>query len=59
MMCSDGLYDEVPEDKMVELLLQKKGMNDIASDLVDEANKNGGADNITTIVLKVTEDDLG
>ena len=59
MMCSDGLYDEVPEDKMVELLLQEKGMNDIASDLVDEANKNGGADNITTIVLKVTEDDLG
>lgn len=58
LMCSDGLYDEVPDDKLIELLTQEKGVNDIASDLVDEANKNGGADNITTIVLKVTEDDL-
>ena len=58
MMCSDGLYDEVPEEKIIDLLQQDKGVNDIASDLVDEANKNGGADNITVIVLKVTEDDL-
>ena len=58
LMCSDGLYDEVPEDKMTELLLQDKSMNDIASDLVDTANKNGGADNITVITLKVTDQDL-
>ena len=58
MMCSDGLYDEVPEDKIIELLSQDKTMTDIASDLVDTANKNGGADNITTIVLKVTDEDL-
>ena len=58
LMCSDGLYDEVPENKMTELLLQDKSMNDIASDLVDTANKNGGADNITVITLKVTDQDL-
>ena len=57
-MCSDGLYDELPEDKIKELLSEDKGASDIASDLVDAANENGGSDNITTIVLKVTEDDL-
>ncbi len=58
MMCSDGLYDEVPEEDIIRLMSEKKSMNDIASDLVDAANKNGGSDNITTIVLKVTEDDV-
>ena len=58
MMCSDGLYDEVPEGVITELLLQDKGMTDIASDLVDMANENGGADNITVIALKVTDEDL-
>lgn len=56
LMCSDGLYDEVNESRITELLMQNKGMSDIASDLVDEANKNGGADNITVITLKVTEE---
>lgn len=58
LMCSDGLYDEVPEEKIIELLQQDKSMSDIAADLVDAANKNGGADNITAIVLKVTDEDL-
>ena len=57
-MCSDGLYGEIPDEKMAELLQQEKSMNDICTDLVDLANKNGGGDNITLITLKVTEDDI-
>ena len=58
LMCSDGLYGEVPHDKITELLQQDKGMGDICTDLVDLANKNGGSDNITLIALKVTEEDI-
>ena len=58
MMCSDGLYDEVSEDRITELLMQDKSMGEICTDLVDEANNNGGADNITLITLKVTEEDI-
>lgn len=58
LMCSDGLYGEVPDENITELLMQDKGMSDIASDLVDLANKNGGADNITLICLKVMEEDI-
>ena len=58
LMCSDGLYGEVHDEKMAELLQQDKSMNDICTDLVDLANKNGGGDNITLITLKVTEDDI-
>jgi protein phosphatase len=58
LMCSDGLYGEIPDEKMAELLQQEKSMNDICTDLVDLANKNGGGDNITLITLKVTEDDI-
>ena len=58
LMCSDGLYDEVPKERLMELLSQGKSMNDICTDLVDEANKNGGADNITLITLKITEEDI-
>lgn len=58
LMCSDGLYGEVPDETMTELLMQDKSMNDISQDLLDLANKNGGGDNITLITLKVTEDDI-
>ena len=58
LMCSDGLYGEVPEDVLAEMLQQDRGMSEICADLVEQANKNGGADNITLITLKLTEDDI-
>jgi protein phosphatase len=57
VLCSDGLYGEVGEDRMSELLKSEvesdTKMNDLCADFVDEAILAGGRDNITVICIKV------
>ena len=53
MLCSDGLYGEVPPERIVEILDGSDNMNDACTELVDEAIKFGGRDNITVICLKI------
>ena len=57
ILCSDGLYGEVGEDRMTELLKNacenKTKMNDLCADFVDEAILAGGRDNITVISIRV------
>lgn len=54
MLCSDGLHGELPQEKIAELLGSGKSMTDICNDLVGEALKAGGRDNITVICLKIS-----
>lgn len=49
LMCSDGLTNMVDEER-IEQILREEG--NVAQKLVDEANKNGGLDNITVLVIK-------
>lgn len=58
IICTDGLYDEVGNAEMIEILEDKKLMPDACAELINRANKNGGRDNITVICLKVTEEDI-
>ena len=53
VLCSDGLYGEVPPERIVEILDGSDNMNDACTELVDEAIKFGGRDNITVICLKI------
>ena len=53
MLCSDGLYGEVDNGKIVEILSKGISMNDACSELVDEAIKAGGRDNITVVCIKL------
>jgi protein phosphatase len=57
VLCSDGLYGEVGEERMTELLRSAvegdTKMNDLCADFVDEAILAGGRDNITVICIKV------
>ncbi|HIU25542.1 MAG TPA: Stp1/IreP family PP2C-type Ser/Thr phosphatase [Candidatus Copromorpha excrementigallinarum] len=53
MLCSDGLYGEVKDDKMLEILSGDGSMNDICSELVEEAIGSGGRDNITVVCMKI------
>lgn len=52
LICSDGLTNMVEEDRIKEILLNTPDDVNIAQKLVDEANNNGGIDNITVIVIK-------
>lgn len=57
VLCSDGLYGEVGEDRMQDLLKVAASsgmkMNDLCADFVDEAILAGGRDNITVIAIRI------
>ena len=52
---SDGLYELVPPEMLVELLAEGGPARDIAERLVARAYDRGGTDNITGIVLRVLD----
>jgi protein phosphatase len=54
VLCSDGLTRMVPEAKMADAIRTYQEPQRICDHLIAEANRNGGADNITVVVVKVT-----
>ena len=56
VLCSDGLNGMVRDDRIVELVRAAKGdIEWAAKALVAEANRNGGEDNITVVLVRITE----
>jgi PPM family protein phosphatase len=54
MLCSDGLTSMVDDGRILELIEERAGdVQGIARALVDEANTNGGEDNITVILFQI------
>jgi protein phosphatase len=53
LLCTDGLTRELPERKIAEILLSTPGLDTAAHHLVDEANRAGGHDNITCVLVRV------
>jgi protein phosphatase len=55
LICSDGLFKMVHELRIVEILSDLVEPQVAADALIDEANGRGGKDNISVIVLRVSE----
>jgi serine/threonine protein phosphatase PrpC len=55
LLCSDGLFNEVEETKIGSTLRRFGDPTDAARELVRLANEGGGRDNITCVVVEVTE----
>ncbi|HOX43971.1 MAG TPA: Stp1/IreP family PP2C-type Ser/Thr phosphatase [Myxococcota bacterium] len=55
LACSDGLSGMVPDPRMLEIIKANSDLQAIAQKLIEEANKNGGVDNITTVIARVVE----
>lgn len=53
LLCSDGLTRMVPDHVLAHAILQFREPQRICDYLVDVANENGGADNITVVVVEV------
>jgi serine/threonine protein phosphatase PrpC len=53
LLCSDGLYEPVKPDRVVELLQAEGTAQALAERLVEEAYTRGGTDNITAVVVRV------
>ena len=55
LLCSDGLYKVVKDEKMAELLDQKGSLQDKANKLVEVTNAGGGPDNVTVVLCRVAK----
>ena len=51
LLCSDGLYNFVSDEDMIEIICSEKRIEEKTKLLVDAANNGGGGDNITAILL--------
>jgi protein phosphatase len=54
-LCSDGLWGEIEEDALKQALSAANSPQEAARDLVNLANQAGGADNITAIIIYVSD----
>ena len=52
LLCSDGLSGMVNEEFMLQQLISHEDLERAVAELIDEANRSGGTDNITTLVLQ-------
>ena len=50
ILCSDGLYDFVNHESIINILKENPDAEKCAEHLVKRANENGGGDNITVVV---------
>lgn len=56
VLCSDGLNGMVMDDRILDIVRESGGdIEWAAKALVSEANQNGGEDNITVVLIQITE----
>lgn len=53
LLCSDGLWEMVRDPAIAEVVLNQPDLRQAGQVLVEQANQNGGADNITVILVRV------
>lgn len=54
-LCSDGLSGMMEDDDIRQLIVENDALDDAAKALIAKANENGGEDNITVVLLRITE----
>lgn len=60
MICSDGLSNKISGDEMRKIVLDSSAdLSTACTKLIDTANENGGEDNITVILARLSGDELG
>lgn len=58
LLCSDGLVDEVDDGEITDVLAAHADAQRAAEALVDAANRHGGRDNTTVVVVDVLDGDV-
>lgn len=58
LLCSDGLYDMCSEEQIKHILQNTQDTDETAEALVQKALENGGKDNVTCLVVKITKNKI-
>ena len=57
LLCSDGLWDMLPDEEIYKILKQKKPAKALCEELINAANDAGGNDNITVVTIEHKKSD--
>lgn len=52
LLCSDGLCGPVSDEQILDIVVHSKDLPAATAALIDEANKNGGPDNVTCVLAR-------
>ncbi len=52
LLCCDGLWEMVREDELTQILGSNEPLETICQELINAANRGGGEDNITAVVVR-------
>lgn len=55
ILCSDGLFNEVDDDGIIEILERVKPSEEAAAELVEAAVRLGGRDNVTVVIVDILD----
>ena len=55
LLCSDGLTTMVEDGDLEGILTQRRPLDELARQLVDAANRRGGEDNVTVVLVRLDE----
>lgn len=58
LLCSDGLTNMVDDETICQILKNGRSLKDRVEELVQTANRNGGRDNISVIVIETLADEV-
>ena len=57
LICSDGLYNNLTDQDILQILCQKDKVENKVKALINEANAHGGSDNIAVVLIEGGGDD--
>jgi protein phosphatase len=57
LLCSDGLHGLVDDPIMTSIIRDTEILTEACNKLVEAANRNGGKDNITAVLIRIEADD--
>lgn len=52
LLCSDGLSGMVNDENLLQIVHKTEDLEQVVAELVDQANRAGGTDNITTLIFQ-------